>query len=58
MTTLTEKIEEVNGHDASALTQHITQLEERNDSKLHTAEEIKADSGANGSATRNSLHAP
>ena len=24
---------------------------------LHTAEEIEADSGANGSATRNSLHA-
>lgn len=57
MAPLTEKIDEVNGHDANALTQHITQLEERSDSMLHTAEEIKADSGINGSVTRNSLHA-
>ena len=58
MAPLTEKIDEVNGHDAIALTQHITQLEERSDSMLHTAEESKADSGSNGSATRDSLHVP
>ena len=58
MVPLSEKIDEVNGHDASVLTEHITHLEERSDSMLHTAEEIKADSGANGSATLNSLHPP
>jgi hypothetical protein len=55
---LAEKIDEVNCLNASALTQHITRLEERSDSMLHTAEEIKADSGANGLATRNSFHVP
>ena len=58
MAPLTEKIDEVNGHDATALTQHNTQLKERSESMLHTAEEVKADSGANGLATRNSLHVP
>ena len=57
MAQLAEKIDQVNGYDATALTQHITQPEERSDSMLHAAEEIKADSGANGSVTRNSLHA-
>ncbi len=57
MAPLTEKIDEVNGHDTTALTQHITQSEERSDSVLHTTEEIKVDSGVNGSAMRNSHHA-
>ena len=57
MAPLSEKIDEVNGHDATVLTQHNTHLEERSDSMLHTPEEIKIDSGVNGSATRNSLHA-
>jgi hypothetical protein len=47
----------VNGHDGTVLMQHNTQLEERSDSMLHTAEEIKANSGVNGSAMRNSHHA-
>ena len=58
MAPLSEKIDEVNGHDATVVIQHNTQLEERSDSMLHTPEEIKIDSGANGSATRNSLHGP
>ena len=58
MAPLTEKIDGVNSHDATVFTQHNTQLEERSESMLCTAEESKADSGVNGSATRNSLHAP
>jgi hypothetical protein len=53
---LTEKIDGVNGHDATPLTQHNSQLEETSVSVLHTTEEIKVDSGVNGSAMRNSHH--